>query len=84
MTMREKQIFVKGYWNPKRKLGVTTLFFRDNFKATTILKTRKIQSNVWRFFHFEALLSLKMHGYRQFFFFFFFGGGGGGLPRALA
>ena len=26
----EKADLSKGYWNPKRKVGVTTHFFRDN------------------------------------------------------
>ena len=41
-----------GYWDPERKLGVARLFFfffRDNY-TTIILKSSKIQGNVWRFF----------------------------------
>ena len=62
----------KGYWNPKRKLGVTTHFL-EIIKATItcILKSSKIQSNVWRFFsQIEALIYYlwKMHGYPQFSF----------------
>ena len=45
----------KGYWNPKRKLGVTTHFleiiiFNIIFRIIIILKSSKIQSNVWRSF----------------------------------
>ena len=40
----------KGYWNPKRQLGVTKHFLRDN-EAIIIRNTEsKIKSNVWRFF----------------------------------
>ena len=35
----------KGYWNPKRKLGVSNNIF---------LKSTKIQSNVWHFSQIEA------------------------------
>ena len=30
----EKVDLSKGYWNPKRKVWVTTLFFRDNYKLS--------------------------------------------------
>ena len=32
----------KGYWNPKRKLEVTTHFFRDN-QAALILKRKALK-----------------------------------------
>lgn len=31
--------FIKGYRNPKHKIGVTTPFFRDNFKVRIIQKS---------------------------------------------
>ena len=60
------------------KIGGNHAFFRDNYKVTILLKSSKIQSNVWVFFFFkisEALLSLKNAGYPQFSFW---------IPEALA
>ena len=39
-----------GYWNPETKLGVAEHFFRDNYATIIILKSSKIQSNVWHLF----------------------------------
>ena len=43
MTMREKGDFSKGYWNPKRKLGVTTHF---SAKPSTLLQSNDGTSNL--------------------------------------
>ena len=58
MTMREKQILVRAIEIQKENGGKHT-FFKDK-RAKIILKSSKIQSNVWRFFfQIEALVSLK-------------------------
>jgi len=56
----EKVDLSKGYWNRKRKMWVTTHFFRDN-QATIILKKRLNRKNVWPAISFQILpqLSLK-------------------------
>ena len=50
MTMRGKEDLSMGYWNPEGKLGVAGRFFFRNNKVTIILKSSKMQSNVWRFY----------------------------------
>ena len=45
-----KEGLSKGYGNPKRKLGVTTHFLEIIKQLTVILKSSKIQSNVWNLF----------------------------------
>ena len=48
--------------------GVTTRFFLEIIKQQLFKKKNsKIQSNVWRFFQIEALLSLKNVGLPQIF-----------------
>ena len=48
MTMRENQILGRAIEIQKENWGNHT-FFRDN-EATIILKSAKMQSNVWHFF----------------------------------
>ena len=52
MTIMGKVDLSKGYWNPKRKFGVTK-HFSEIIKQQyylIFLKSIKIQSNVWPFF----------------------------------
>ena len=49
LSLREKQILVAVIEIQKENWGGTTHFFRDN-EATIILKSSKIQNNVWCFF----------------------------------
>ena len=54
MTMREKQIVTRAIEIQKAKLaGGNYEFFRDN-QATVLLKSAKIQINVWDISQIEA------------------------------
>ena len=55
--MREKQTLARAI-GIQKETGGSHAFFRDS-EATIIQKSSKIQSNVCRFYHIEALLSLK-------------------------
>ena len=66
MTMREKQILLRAVEIQKENWG-NHAFFRDN-EATIILKSSKIQGNVWRFFFQIEALSLKNAWLPQIFF----------------
>ena len=41
MTVRKADLS-KGYWNLKRKLGVTTHFFRDNSATITLSYSKAV------------------------------------------
>ena len=64
----------KGYWNPKRKLGVTT-HFSEIIKQQQFKKAIKHKAIYGGFVHIEAMVSLKMHGYPHFSFW---------IPKLLA
>ena len=67
MTLREKQISVsKGYWNPKRKLRVTTHFSETKNINISKKQEQKKKSNVWDFFQIEKCMVTP-----NWFFFFF-------------
>ena len=55
----------KGYWNPKRKFGVTTQFLEImKQQYSIILKNSKIQQAIYTLFSKLKLYYLrKMHGY---------------------
>ena len=48
MTMRDREILARTIGIQKENWGESGIFFLDNL-ATIILKSSKIQSNVWRF-----------------------------------
>ena len=56
--MRGKVNLCKACWNPKTKVGVTMLFFRDN-KATIIQKGLKYKTMYGIFSQIEGKLSPK-------------------------
>ena len=53
-----KADFSKGYWNPKRKLGVTT-HLSEIIKQQLFKKVVNYKAVYGIFYHIEALLSLK-------------------------
>ena len=61
MTMREKLFLARRYWNPKRKLGVTTHFLeiikQHLFKKA--VKYKEINGFFFSLFQSEVLLYLK-------------------------
>ena len=70
MTVRKADLS-KGYWNPKRKLGVTTHFFRDNSATITLSYSKaavKYKAMYGVVLQIVALLSLKSAWLPQIFF----------------
>jgi len=64
----EKVDLSKGYWNPKRKMWVTT-HFSEIIKQPELQKSAKIQRMYGNFFpNLSSIISEKMRGSPQFSF----------------